>query len=137
MRRECTAAREWLLEADIAELRTLTGPHTQHIRECAQCRAVAQVLLRGHAQLDEGLRAIAPAAKTLRLLRSRWPLLIPLPLAAAAVLALLLTRSEKTPPPPSPLLAQLLMPDAPVVTPPAGKQAVVLEKNDLTVVWLY
>ncbi|HEX6559631.1 MAG TPA: hypothetical protein VF021_09210 [Longimicrobiales bacterium] len=136
MNADCAAAREWLLEADLAELRSNRGPHAQHIESCAACRAVARTLLHGHAQLDEALSALAPERKVRRL-RRRWPLWIPLPLAAAAVLALLLTRGEKLPAPPSARLAQMLMPATPIVTPPAGKQAVILEKNDLTVVWLY
>ena len=34
-------------------------------------------------------------------------------------------------------LARMTFKDSPLVTPPAGKQAVVMERNEMTIVWLY
>jgi predicted anti-sigma-YlaC factor YlaD len=57
----CQAAREWMLEADPAEL--AVGPEGSlagHLRQCTECRAAAARLLDGMAVLDREL-AVAPA----------------------------------------------------------------------------
>ena len=130
----CTTARELLLETDLADLHN-ESELAQHIASCAHCRRMAERLLEGYAQLDRGLNALQPRSMPTRkrLLWLRWT---PLPLAAAAVLSLLMLKHEKLPPPPT-MLAQLMFAPAPVVTPPAGKQAVVIEKDNATIVWLY
>jgi len=136
MKAECTAARAWLLEAELADLRANNGPHAEHIATCPRCTAAARTLLQGHADLDTALDELRVSKKPLSRRRGVW-LWAPVPLAAAAALALLLTRGEPIPPPPSALLAQLMLPEAPLISPPAGKNAVVMETHDLTVVWLY
>ena len=136
---KCETAREQMLEAEIAELEGRgDSPLARHVAGCELCRAQAQRLLRGYADLNAGLAALTRrssmgAQKPSR----RWTRWMPLPLAAAAALALVLTRSSSTLVPQSELMLSLMFPEQPVVTPPAGKQAMILEKNDLTVVWLY
>jgi hypothetical protein len=120
----------WMLEADRAELLNPPEQIARHIDECLSCRVALQKIRRGYADLDAGLNALAQPK------RKRVWLWVPLPLAAAALIALLLMPGEATPPPPSPLLARLMFPETPVVTPPNGQQAVVMEKNDMTIVWL-
>jgi hypothetical protein len=121
---------DWLLEAEPAELREPPEQIARHIDECLSCRAALQRITRGYSDLDAGLNALVQPKR-----RRAW-LWLPLPLAAAALIVLLLMPGEKTPPPPSPLLARLMFPETPVVTPQSGQQAIVMEKNDMTIVWL-
>ena len=121
--------RDWLLEADMAELRDPPAQVAQHLNDCVTCRSALRTVLQSYEQLDTGLNDV------IRPKRRPW-LWLPLPLAAAAVMALLLTNSEPAPKAPSPILAQLMFPEQPIVTPPAGKEAIVMEKNELTIVWL-
>ena len=133
----CAIARELMLDADLPELTgTADTELARHISACAECHAVAQRLLDGYAELDRGLSALASHKRVLPM-RKRWSRWTPLPLAAAAVLALLVVRPEPADPPLDSVLARLMFPEPAVVSPPPGKQAVIIEKNDLTVVWLY
>jgi hypothetical protein len=59
------------------------------------------------------------------------------PLAAAAVLALLLSPRASDELPNIDALTRLMFRSTPVITPVAGQQAMVLEKNEMTIVWLY
>ncbi|HUP88551.1 MAG TPA: hypothetical protein VM100_04350 [Longimicrobiales bacterium] len=122
---------DWILESDIDQLRHPPEEISGHLRECLVCTRNLKQVLAGHAALDRGLDSIAQPAPR----RRKW--LLSIPLAAAAVIALVMVSHEEAPPTgPSPVLAQLMFPDEPVVTPAAGQDAVVIEKNDLTVVWL-
>lgn len=138
----CQAAREAMLDADLEELRGIGSSElVEHLRECAACRARAGAIIDGYVSLEAGLRALRPAQAGARVTpigrrRSRYAWL-PLPLAAAAVLALLLARPASEPLPDVQALARRISPEQPVVQPPAGKQAVVMMKNDVTIVWLY
>jgi predicted anti-sigma-YlaC factor YlaD len=138
----CQTAREAMLDAELDELRgTGSSELAEHLRGCAACRARAGAIVEGYASLDAGLRALRPAHAGARVTpigrrRSRYAWL-PLPLAAAAVLALLLARPASEPLPDVQALARRISPERPVVQPPAGKQAVVMMKNDVTIVWLY
>lgn len=136
----CAEARELMLEAEPDELRG--GGETAlaaHIAQCAPCRTVAALLLKEMALLDDGIDELAAHGTKPKQRRPkrhwRWAAL---PLAAAAVLALLLVRGPSDPEVTAPhVLARLMFPQEPIVTPPAGKQALVMEKNNVTVVWLY
>jgi hypothetical protein len=121
--------RDWLLEADMAELRHPPADVAQHLNECVTCRSALRTVMQSYQQLDTGLNTLV------RPRRRPW-IWLPLPLAAAAVSALLLTQSEPAPRGPSAILTQLMFPEEPIVTPPAGKDAIVMEKNELTIVWL-
>ncbi|MGQ0813734.1 MAG: hypothetical protein ACT4O1_04645 [Gemmatimonadota bacterium] len=135
---DCIRACELMIEADLTELDgSKVSSLSQHIAQCSSCHAHAQRVLQGYAQLDAGLRALKPTGQARRRARARWLPWAPVPLAAAAVLALLLARGTEPPVRPSPLLLSLMFPETPVVTPPADKQALVIERNDMTVVWLY
>ena len=129
---QCTAAESLMLEADIDELRGAgTSDLAHHIGECSSCRNRAQRILRGYADLDQGLDTLA--RKRARNSRLAW---IPVPLAAAAILAFLMANREAPLPDMGFVTARMFEQQA-VVTPPADRQAIVIEKNDLTVVWLY
>jgi len=58
------------------------------------------------------------------------------PLAAAAALTLIIGRGDEKLPQRNTMLAQLMFPEQAVVVPQEGQQAVVIDKNDMTVVWL-
>jgi hypothetical protein len=64
---------------------------------------------------------------------------VPLPLAAAAVLALLMIPrlSGDDELPRIDALAQLMFQEKPIASPPPGQQAMVIEKKEMTIVWLY
>jgi hypothetical protein len=132
----CAAAHEQMLSAGLAELTGETAtPLAQHITKCASCRARARRIIDGYRELDAGLAALAPAQRRAPRVRWRWAAV---PLAAAALLALLLTRDADTPAiRPNAQLLSLMFPAEPVATPPAGQQALVFEKDDMTIVWLY
>lgn len=129
---ECGAARRAMLEADIEELEGAgTTVLAAHVSICRECRTHAQRILRGYADLERGMAAFASAPKrTWRLPQAA------IPLAAAAVLAALLIPQDE-PMPDIALVTTRLFQEQPVVMPPDGKQAIIIEKNDLTVVWLY
>ena len=138
----CQAAHDAMLEAELEELRGIGGSElVAHLRECAACRARAGAIVDGYASLDVGLRALQPAQAGARVTpigrrRTRYAWL-PLPLAAAAVLALLLARPASGPLPDVHALARHISPEQPLVQTRAGQQAVVLIRNDMTIVWLY
>jgi hypothetical protein len=138
----CQAAREAMLDAEPDELRGIGGSElVEHLRGCATCRARAAVIVEGYALLDAGLHALQPAQAAGRVTpigrRRRKYAWLPVPLAAAAILALLLGRQPSPAVPNVDALARLMRPHAPVVQPPAGKQAVIMEKSNMTIVWLY
>ena len=143
MQLDCATARDLMLEAELADLRDDNDELGRHIAQCDACRTIAQQLLQSYEQLDSGLIALSAIAKpgasrrspaALSHRRLAWA---SVPLAAAAVLALMLVRREAPPPPPNTVLARLMFPTPPVVTPPAGKQAMIIDRSDATVVWLY
>ena len=138
----CQAARDAMLGAELEELRGIGSSElVEHLRGCATCRARAAVIVDGYASLDAGLHGLEPAragaAVTPIGRRRRKYAWLPLPLAAAAVVALLLARPASEPLPDVHALARRISPEQPIVQPPAGKQAVVMMKNDVTIVWLY
>ena len=136
---DCAAARDEMLVADLEELRG--EGHSAlavHLRSCTECRARATTLLGGHAALERGLAALQPADSTIPRLRIRHWHWLPVPLAAAAGLALLLVGQQADERLPNvDGIARLMFRETPVVAPAAGQQAMVIEKNDLTIVWLY
>jgi len=123
--------REWLLGAEMGELREPPAEVAAHLHECVACSSELRRVLAGYRLLDEGLGRLTRRHAG----RWRWA---PLPLLAAAAAAafLLAPHPERPPLRPSPLLAQLMFPDEPVVTPAPGQQAVVMQRNDMTVIWL-
>ena len=132
-----------MLEAELDELRgTGSTPLAKHVASCADCSNYAQKILRSYGAMASGLEQMSTqtAAAPVIPMRSRkrnaqkW---LPLPLAAAAILALLLVRTEQDELPNVDALARMTFKDSPLVTPPAGKQAVVMERNEMTIVWLY
>ena len=131
----CAEIRDEMLVADIEELRGIgESDVAKHIRTCEACSAIADQLLGGHAQISAGLGQIKPRTRSSR--RLLW---IPVPLAAAAVIALLMIpkmQTEETLPNIDPI-ARMIFPEEPVVAPSPGTQAMVLEKNEMTIVWLY
>jgi hypothetical protein len=138
----CQTARDELLVADLEELRgSGSSELAAHLRSCNECRARAEMVLGSHASLDAALASIGSTHTRERVApiagRRRKYAWLPVPLAAAAILALLLGRQPSETLPNVDALARLMRPRAPVVQPPAGKQAVIMEKSDMTIVWLY
>lgn len=135
----CEQAREEMLIAELEELRgEVNSGLALHVSNCADCRARAATMLHGHAAMGTGLATLAPQAKAVQLRRTqtawRWA---PLPLAAAAVLALLFVQRRPERVPNMDAVAQMMFREKPLVAPPAGKQAMVMEKDNMTIVWLY
>jgi hypothetical protein len=138
---DCAAIRELMLEAELDELRGIGGGDVaNHIRECASCAAYAQSILRSYGQLDAGLTGMSTQTAPATVIpmqsrrRLRW---IPVPLAAAAVIALLMVRRQDETMPNVDAVARMMIRETPVVSPAPGQQALVMEKNEMTIVWLY
>jgi predicted anti-sigma-YlaC factor YlaD len=144
----CSTAREWMLEADPAELDA--GPEGSlagHLRQCTECRAAADRLLSGMAVLDREL-AVAPARPVeaaLARLRHHRPLppprVVPWAAAAAAILAAVLVFGpwhERAPLSDFKPVAGLPSP-APVVEDAGGASVAMFATTNprITVVWLY
>lgn len=121
---------EWLFTADAQELAAPPPEIERHIAECLTCRAALRDVRNGYEQLDRGLSSIAQPRRR----RAWW---IPLTTAAAAIIAgvMMLTPREYTPKPPT-MLAQLMFPPQSVVQTQNGEQAVVMERDGVTVIWL-
>ena len=130
----CAVIREKMLVAELEELRGIgESAVAKHVRTCDECAAIAQQLLAGHAQIASGMQQIKPHG---RKRNKRW---IPIPLAAAAVIALLMIPRMQTDDalPNIDAVTRMMFREEPVVAPSAGQQAMVIEKNELTIVWLY
>ena len=138
----CETARQAMMDAELDDLRGQGGSELSvHLRTCAACRTRADAILASYGALARGLDVFQPSAAetpVMRLARRRrrvaW---LPLPLAAAAALALLLARRTPDPLPNVDALARWMLREPPIVEPRAGRQAVVIEKQNLTIVWLY
>jgi len=151
MTMDCAAARALLLEADPAELRGEgDSPLAEHLRACADCRARAETILAGEAELDAALRAIARPAERSRVIplrpRRGWggriaPAAATFAALAAAVAAVMLARPAAAPPrgATTEQIAQLMFPAPPVARAAAGRSVAVLKTSDpgVTVVWVY
>ena len=137
----CTAIRELMLEAELEELRGIgESDVAEHIRGCAACASRAQAILRSYGQLDAALTTMSTqseAATVIPLQRRRRLRWIPLPLAAAAVVALLMMPGQEETLPNMDAVARMMIKETPVVSPAPGQQALVMEKNEMTIVWLY
>jgi predicted anti-sigma-YlaC factor YlaD len=139
---DCAAAREEMLGADLDELRgSGDTPLAEHLRACAKCRARADVIVAGHALLATSLAGLKPAADNAgvtRLHKARGYRWVPLPLAAAAIIALLFVGQQGDEALPNmDAVTRLMFRETPVVSPTTGQQAMVIEKNNMTIVWLY
>lgn len=134
----CQECREEMLVADLDDLRGIAdSAMALHVKECAECRSQAQVLLHGYESIDAGLRSVQPQiAGTIG--RTAWTKWAPVPLAAAAVIALvMIPRMQQDELPSIDAVAQMMFREEPVVAPPPGKQAMVMQKEEMTIVWLY
>jgi hypothetical protein len=141
MKQTCEAMRDNLLVAELAELRGEGDSRVaEHVRTCAACRALAANILEQQGYMATSLATLRASAQ---------PTIVPIkhksaravwwsvPLAAAAILTLLLVRPDSDELPNVDALTRLMFRSTPVITPSAGRQAVVLEKNEMTIVWLY
>jgi hypothetical protein len=137
----CEQARDAMLEAKLDELRGIgDSAVAMHVQSCAECARYAERILASYGKLNSGLAAISPAVRDNDIvpIRRRRPLRwLPLPLAAAAVIALLMVPRQNESLPNVDALAQLILEESPIVAPRAGEQALVMEKNEMTIVWLY
>ena len=140
----CDVAREEMLVADLHELRGEGDTDlAMHVRTCAQCRRQAEIILGEYDTLRTSLGGLEPHTETAQVTpirtarKPRRYLWIPLPLAAAAVLALLLVRGQNDELPNMDAVTRMMFQETPVVSPASGQQAMVIEKNNMTIVWLY
>ena len=149
MTMDCAAARTLLLEADPAELRAKGDSLlAAHLRDCAPCRALADAILAGEAELDAALRALAtpsadpkviplPPRRTIRIA----PMAASLAAIAAAVATVMIARPSANVPRGATAddIAREMFPAPPVARAAAGKSVAVLKTSDpgVTVVWVY
>ena len=135
----CSDFREEILDAELSQLRAEDdSPLAAHLRGCAECRVLADRILQGYAALNEGLEAVQPARAGVIPMRGHRRKWLSMPLAAAAVLALLMVpRTDNSELPRMDMITKLLFPEEAVVTPSAGQTAMVIEKPEMTIVWLY
>lgn len=144
----CQVAREWMLEADPAELAAGHGGSLgAHLQECAECRAALEHLLDGLSLLDREL-AVAPArpvdealARLRRRRRESPSHIMPWAAAAAAILAavsLFGPWHERAPLSDFESVGGLLTP-TPVVEDAGGASVAMFATTNprITVVWIY
>lgn len=150
MTMDCAAARPLLLEADPAELRGEgDSPLAAHLRGCAGCRARADAILAGEAELAAALRMLASPSTDRKVIplrpRRGWGRIAPAAASfaalAAAVAAVMVARPPAAAPPgiAAAEIARLMFPAAPVARAEAGRSVAVLKTSDpgVTVVWVY
>jgi hypothetical protein len=150
MTMDCAAARALLLEADPAELRGEgDSPLAAHLRTCADCRAAADAILAGEAELDAALRTLARPSEGSRVIplrpRHGWsrriaPAAVSFAALAAAVAGVMLARPAAAPRGASTeQIARLMFPAPPVARAEAGRSVAILQTSDpgVTVVWVY
>ncbi|WP_325307677.1 hypothetical protein [Longimicrobium sp.] len=144
-------ARSLLLEADPAELRGDGASElAAHLRDCAECRARADGILAGEAELDAALTMLAAPRAGTRVIplrprasvaRRMATIAVPLAAAAAAAGVLLLPRgpAPERPGITTEKIARALFPRQPVVRPGTGRSAAVMNTSDpgVTLVWIY
>ncbi len=99
----CETARERLLEADLTELQA-EGDLALHLQNCESCRRRAQLILDQYAALRSALEQQAPGLDPAdrrwqrplprRPAWRRWPLVLPLALAASLAILLVARRHQ-------------------------------------------
>ena len=150
----CSEARELMLEADVAELEGLRdSPLSGHIRQCADCGAVALGILVQQQELNRALRAERPQTSVevalaranaraigARRRRKMWQAVVPLA-TAAGLAGIVVYGSTRNPVPDSvwraPEQAAALGLD--IETPPGKNVAIfeIADRPDIVVVWFY
>jgi predicted anti-sigma-YlaC factor YlaD len=144
----CQTAREWMLEADPAELAAgLEGSLAGHLRRCTECRSATDRLLDGMSMVNREL-AVAPARPVeaaLARLRHHRPVppwrVVPWATAAAAMLAAVLVFgpwNERAPFSDFEPVVGLLSPALVVEDAGGASMAMFATTNPrITVVWMY
>lgn len=131
----CTEARDAITVANLSELRASDdAPLAEHLQHCAECRVLADVVLRGTSVLMSG------NARRARLHRSRvrrvtaWSSVA----AAATIVAVVADRREPTARPEPTRSASLPVARQVSLEVARGQQATVLKTSDpkVTVIWL-
>lgn len=141
----CLEARAALLEAELEELRgTADTPLALHLRDCTDCRAAAERILRLEGALGRRLAARAPRRRIARAPvapRRHRPWRWAAPLAAAAgIVALVVTRAPEPRPedhgPPDLATHEV---GGVSVRAPAGRNVAVFQTDnpDIVVIWFY
>lgn len=143
----CMEARTALLEADLEELRgSADTPLALHLRDCADCRAAAERIVRVEGALGRRLAALAPRRGIARApaatppSRRRWRWAVPLAAAAGIVALLLVTRAPEPPPTQErPTDVAIRQAGGVSVRAPAGRNVAVFQTDnpDIVVIWFY
>lgn len=144
----CAAARERLLEADLAELQGLGESElVRHLQSCEPCRKQARVILDQHAALRRALEEQAPRFQLADSPRQRrvasparrWAVAVPLALAAGtAILVVTRSRQPAVEPGTSVPAAASAAPGLDVQGPPDRTVAVFQTDNpDIVVIWSF
>lgn len=144
----CAVAREWMLEAERADLAGATASElSAHIAGCAACRHAAREILAAERELEDILAKAAPrlgvegipqvAARQTRRRRLAWTA----PLAAAAVVAAVLVARRPPLEPPTTLAGPVAAQPAAgfAVEAPPGRTIAVFQTDnpDIVVVWFF
>jgi hypothetical protein len=146
----CDAARERLFEADLAELEGQgEGELALHLRACDRCRRQAQVILGQYAALQGALERQTPRLnpmdprwrRPLPRARSwqRWPVLVPVALAASLAILVVARRWQAgfEPNPPVPAITST-RPGLDVQGPPGRTVAVFQTDNpNIVIIWSF
>lgn len=146
----CDTARELLLEAEPAELRGEgDGRLAAHLRGCPACRQRAAFLLAQTELLRDTLATLRPVEGRPGFLAAaggspggmtrRWPVLVPLALAAGIAALLLVSRHEATAPDSAALQLAAATPPALDVQVPTGQAVAVFQtaNPNIVVIWSY
>ena len=141
----CETARELLLEAEPGELRGEgDGPLAAHLRGCPACRQRAAYVIKETDRLHRAIDALplplhaAASGSGGEAAPRRWPVLVPLALAAG-VAALVLVRRHDVTAPSTPLrVARAIAPPLDVQVPAGQSVAVFQTANpNIVVIWSY
>jgi hypothetical protein len=132
----CTEARAAIEIADLRELRANDGSLlADHLRDCAECRGLADVVLRGTATLAANSSRRAQALRTRARRVTAWS-----SVAAAATIVAAIVVNRREPAARTEPLRSASLPVARQVSLEVGRgqQATVLKTNDpkVTVIWL-
>jgi len=130
----CTEARAAIEIADLAELQATRGSSlAEHLAECAECRALAAIVVRGTAWLSASSARRARATRAVRRVTA-WSSVA----AAATIVAALIVDRREPGVRPEPRLASLPVAQHVSLEVARGQQATLLKTSDpkVTVIWL-
>ena len=144
----CETARERMLEADLAALQG-EGELARHLQTCDRCRRQAKAILDQYASLrselerqtprldpaDPRWRRASPRVHTWR----RWPVIVPVALAASLAVLLVARRYQPGFAPPAPVPTVIAAGAGLDVQGPPGKTVAIFQTDNpnIVVIWSF